>query len=285
MFSTNDDQSPSPMKSPCEDDGSDFTTPRLAKSLKRLKKLQDAPSLTNSLDFSGTNDCTPQRLKKAKGRNCTPEFCDTEEEKSAFNLQSSFTMLLNQSDSMKKSCFQLLNPTSENTTYENLHKLNSNNSTPKLRQTNYLNFMEDDRYREECYQVGVLIVKAYFFTFNQRSENLARLFIPECPFEVIKEEMHTFQQTIQCLSQTIETFELDESKLEFSYTNQHNPFIVTGSGKGKTMNGGILNFTQSFKIMLKGSRMVIEKLEDIESIIENYTIIHTKLMLSSNDIN
>jgi len=292
MFTANDNQSPSPMKSPYEEDSSDFTTPRLAKSLKRLKKLQDAPSLTNSLDFSGTNDCTPQRLKKAKGRNCTPEFCDIEEEKNVFNLQSSFTMLLSQSDSMKKSCFQLLNPANESAGYEAFNKLdlNSDNSIHKLGDVKDVtedcsHFMDYNRYKEDCYQIALLIIKAYFFTFNQRSETLARLFIPECPFEVIKEEMHTFQETIQCLSQTIKNFELDESKLEFLYTNQHNPFIITGSGKAIMMNENILNFTQSFKIALKSSRVVMDKVQDMESIIDNYTIIHTKLMLSPNELN
>eukprot|EP00826_Nyctotherus_ovalis_P001451 TRINITY_DN10227_c0_g1_i7.p3 TRINITY_DN10227_c0_g1~~TRINITY_DN10227_c0_g1_i7.p3 ORF type:complete len:284 (+),score=64.18 TRINITY_DN10227_c0_g1_i7:1480-2331(+) len=283
MLTSNDDRSPSPMKSPCEDESTEFTTPRLAKSLKRLKKLQDAPSLTNSLDFSGTNDCTPQRLKKAKGRNCTPDFCDVEEEqKSAFSLQSSFTTLLNQSDSMKKSCFQLLSPAAENATYNSLPKVDVPSA---FKSPENLQYMEQGRYKEEYYQIAVLIIKAYFFTFNQRSENLARLFVEECPFEVIKEEMHSFQHTIQCLSQSVKSFELDESRLEFLYTSEHGPFIITGSGKATAMDGSVLTFTQSFKIAFKGASITMEKLPDMESIIENYTIVHTKLMLSPNRVN
>ena len=293
--------SPSRMESSPSQEGkaNGFTTPRSIKTLKRLQKLQDAPSLTNSLDFTGTNDCTPKRQKKSKGRDCTPEFSEREAaaqpETNGFALQSSFTTLLNQSDSMKKSCFQLLNQTTENTARDSLQRLDSALDPYGTTTTAFSSIRPGEmfpyhhpasKFKEEQrdinYQVATLIIRLYYFTFNQRSETLAKLFITDCPFEVIGEESHTFQYTIQCLSQAIKEFELDESTLEFMYVDETTPWVITGSGKAATMDGTALKFTQSFKILPKVKSLIPGKVVDVESAIENYTVIHTKLMISSN---
>ena len=267
-------------QAPYQDNPNEFTTPRSIKTLKRIQKLQDAPSLTNSLDFTEASDSTPKRQKKSKGRDFTPEIFEPEEDQktSIGGLQSTFTALLNQSDNMKKSCFQLLNPASENSAQEAFCKLTmSSNIKTEEGSTQFPDFI---KYKDDCYKIAVSIIRAYFFTFNQRSEVLAKLFIQDCPFEIIKENMHTFQETIQCLSQTIKSFELDESKLEFIYIDNKEPFIITGYGKAFTMNGSILNFTQSFKIGHKGFTLGVANISVIESIVESYAVMHTKLMLS-----
>ncbi len=103
-------ESPELRRKPKLSCGDGYTTPRSIKTLKRLQKLQDAPSLTNSLDFTGTNDCTPKQQKKCRGRDCTPEMPEKEDHKlvpdkepQQESLQSAFTTLLNQSDSIGRS--------------------------------------------------------------------------------------------------------------------------------------------------------------------------------------
>ena len=189
--------SPSRMDSPSLESKAEgeagYTTPRSIKTMKRLKKLQDAPSLTNSLDFTGTNDCTPQRQKKSKGRDCTPEFCDREQDPACttsvtnYSLQSTFTTLLNQSDTMKKSNFQLLNQVSETSARDTLQRLDSvpeayayptarppeiNPGVPPMMFETGYNGM-----RERTYQIAQMIVRLYYYTFNQRSETLGKLFV------------------------------------------------------------------------------------------------------------
>jgi len=278
-----------------------FTTPRSIKTVKRLKKLQDAPSLTNSLDFTGTNESTPKRQKKCKGRDCTPEFQEKEisHDTSSFALQSSFTALLNQSDSMKKSCFQLLNPLTETSARDAFQRLDTipegctiepqfNNLPPVAAiPTPPLSLFEATaKYKEDLremnYQISGMMIRLYFFTYNQRSEALGKLFIPDCPFEVIGEESHTFQYTMQCLSQAITNFELDETTLEFMYVDENTPWVMTCSGKAITMDGTALTFTQSFKIAPKSKGIPIGAPLAMESVLENYTIIHTKIMINSN---
>eukprot|EP01022_Parablepharisma_sp_SALTPOND_P014539 TRINITY_DN1988_c0_g1_i1.p1 TRINITY_DN1988_c0_g1~~TRINITY_DN1988_c0_g1_i1.p1 ORF type:complete len:525 (-),score=25.61 TRINITY_DN1988_c0_g1_i1:1247-2821(-) len=284
---------PDAMQSPSQEDkAGGFTTPRSVKTMKRLKKLQDAPSFTNSLDFTGTNDCTPKRQRKCKGRDCTPELSERETpEPSSFALQSSFTTLLNQSDSMKKSCFQLLNQASESSAREALHKLDLTSesyggySSARPGETGAISFPYGTKYKEDQrdrnYQIASMLVRLYFFTFNQRSETLAKVFIPECPFEIIGEEPHTFQYTIQCLSQAIKSFDLDEATLEFLYIDETTPWVITGSGKAVTMDGSTLGFTQSFKVLPKGKGLFPGKVVDVGGVIENYTVVHTKLMISA----
>ncbi len=160
------------------DGGNGYTTPRSIKTEKHLQKLQDAPSLTNSLDFTGTNDCTPKRQKKCRGRDCTPELADREPapDPAACALQSAFTSLLSQSETMKKSSFQLLSQSGESAAREAMRRLDLVSAEAYSSARSATADMEKS-VRDRQYQVSQMMVRLYFFTFNQRSETLAKLFV------------------------------------------------------------------------------------------------------------
>lgn len=173
-------ESPELRRKPKLSCGDGYTTPRSIKTLKRLQKLQDAPSLTNSLDFTGTNDCTPKQQKKCRGRDCTPEMPEKEDHKlvpdkepQQESLQSAFTTLLNQSDSMRKSSFQLLTQASENAARCALQRLDLVSDPHASMRTVEAGCNQRDR----MYQAVQLLVRLYFFAFNQRSETLLKLFV------------------------------------------------------------------------------------------------------------
>ena len=76
---------------------------------------------------------------------------------------------------------------------------------------------------------------------------------------------------------------MDESTLEFIYSEDGQPSVLTVSGKVVTMaDATVLKFTQSFKVVgrVKGMDPMV-KVGDVESIIEHYAILHTKLMIAN----
>ncbi len=172
----------------------EFTTPKSMKKPERLRKLQNAPNLTNSFDFTGTNDSTPKRQKKSRGRDCTPGMSGLpdiqEDTKSNGKMQAAFTTLLEESDHLTKTRFQLLHPESQRAAMDCLERLDFTRDVScsdftlqlPLPQSTFPALPEPvsrDGQRERGVEeeVAEVLVRLYFFTFNGRNESLASLFV------------------------------------------------------------------------------------------------------------
>lgn len=228
-------------------------TPKSIQKEKRIRQLQNAPSLSLTIDFNNL-DSAPSRKAKSK------------QVKRMDSTRKSLQLEFNNEIDAQVSDFDNFNPTYNEIYHENIDYLNTTLNI----QNNLMNFSN----QEKIQKIGQSMYEIFAKLFNERNPLIKNLFQSETSFIVLNNEF-CFVQAIQLMAVEFQTISFGHI---LNMNIRDNILEVSSEISGYNFNNSISSYILSFGIIerIENQGRIINYL-NYEELFDQYMIVKARI--------